>query len=78
MVKLTCAPLMLHTDALAGAMEKLTGNPEVAVAATVYGAPPTRAGDGGVEVKVIVCDAGRLLRKIDAGSATPVTDAVTG
>ena len=38
----------------AAAMLKLTGRPDVAVAATVYAVPPTAAVVGAVELKLIV------------------------
>ena len=50
------APDTEHAPAvLVESMEKLTGSPEVAVAATLY-VPPTVGDAGGVEVNEIVCD----------------------
>jgi hypothetical protein len=41
----------VHTPALAGAAENVTGSPELAAADTVYADPPTTAPEGAVEVK---------------------------
>src|SRR5690242_6193442 len=51
----TVAPAMVHTPLAELSIVKLTGSPEVAVAVTIYGAPPTTALVGTVEVNVIVC-----------------------
>jgi hypothetical protein len=40
---------------LPGDVENVTGKPELAVAETVYGGPPTVAPDGAVDVKLIDC-----------------------
>ena len=47
-------PAIVQTLLEPAAMLKLTGRPDVAVAATVYDAPPTVAVVGTVEVKLIV------------------------
>ena len=51
----TTSPASVQTPALAGSTAKVTGSPELAVAATVYAAPPTAAPAGGVDVKSIDC-----------------------
>jgi hypothetical protein len=50
--KLTVVPETVHTEGVPE--EKATGSPEVAVAATVYGGPPTVA-EGAPDVNLIVC-----------------------
>ena len=50
----TVLPAIVQTLLEPAAMVKLTGRPEVAVAATVYDAPPTVAVVGAVDVKLIV------------------------
>src|SRR5579862_3007685 len=52
----TVLPLIEQTPALPAAIEKETASPELAFAVTVYGEPPTAAGDGAVDVNVIVCE----------------------
>ena len=53
--KETVDPETEHTPALPADRVNETGRPELAVAVTVYGAPPTRALGGGDDVKLIVC-----------------------
>ena len=52
--KVTVLPAIAQTLLESAAMLKLTGRPDVAVAVTVYDAPPTVAAAGAVEVKLIV------------------------
>src|SRR3954462_15181617 len=49
------APEIEHTADATGSIVKLTVSPEVAVAATVYVAPPTVALAGAVDVTLMVC-----------------------
>src|SRR4051794_21075758 len=50
----TVAPAIVHTPAASALIENVTGSPEVAVAVTVYVAPPTSAAVGAGELKLIV------------------------
>ena len=50
----TLLPAIAQTLPDPAAMLKLTGRPEVAVAATVYDVPPTVAVVGAVELKLMV------------------------
>jgi hypothetical protein len=50
----TTLPLSEHTEVPEVAIVKLTASPEDAVAVGVY-VPPTKAPDGAVLVKVMVC-----------------------
>ena len=50
----TVLPAIAQTLLEPAAMLKLTGRPDVAVAVTVYDAPPTVAAAGAVDVKLIV------------------------
>jgi hypothetical protein len=54
----TVEPDTVQTPALVESAEKTTGRPELATAETVYGAPPTVAADGAVDVNVIDCTLG--------------------
>jgi hypothetical protein len=56
MPKRTVAPDTVHTVVVVEA--KVTANPELATAVTVYPGPSTVAPDGGVEVNVTSSDAG--------------------
>jgi hypothetical protein len=51
-MKLTVDPASEHTELAAPPTVRLTGRPGVAVAATMYGGPPTVAALGAVELKV--------------------------
>lgn len=46
-------PDIVHTPALPAAIVKVTVSPELAVALTLYGEPPTLAPDGTLDVKSI-------------------------
>ena len=52
--KVTLEPVIAQTLLEPAAIAKLTGRPELAVAATVYGAPPICAEDGAEDVKLMV------------------------
>ena len=52
--KVTFVPAIAQTLLALASIEKLTGRPEFATAATVYGVPPICAEDGTLEVKLIV------------------------
>ena len=47
--------MTLQTPELSAVAESETGKPELAVATTTYGDPPTTMPDGGAEPKLIVC-----------------------
>src|SRR5262245_38341271 len=53
-MKLTVDPAIVHTALATASMVKVTVNPELAVAVTVWVAPVTLALGGAVEVKVMV------------------------
>jgi hypothetical protein len=54
----TVAPETVQTPALVGSAEKTAARPELAIADTVYVAPPTVADEGAVEVNVMDCTLG--------------------
>ena len=54
----TVEPEIVQIPALVGSTEKTTARPELAIADTVYVAPPTVAAEGGVDVNAIVCTLG--------------------
>src|SRR5262249_54462012 len=68
----TVEPASEHTDVAAASSVKGTGDPDVAVAVTVYVGPPTIAAPGAGDVKLIVCGSWPL-----AGSVQPVKGVVT-
>jgi hypothetical protein len=51
----TVAPEIVQTPALEASIVKVTARPELALADTVYPAPPTAGAGGGVDLNVIVC-----------------------
>ncbi len=53
-MKLTIPDAIVQTLLLVASIVNATVSPEVAEAVGVYGAPPTTAADGAVEVKLIV------------------------
>ena len=53
----TVAPDTVQMPALLGAAANVTVRPDVAVAETVYAGSPTSALEGGIELKLIACEA---------------------